>query len=572
MTGCLKPSRSVIGDPSDGRRPFVVDFDSLFLDALLQAAPVDDESLATGAPPVAPLALVAFLERRMKALAASGKELHVVLSQELEAMWPTATLRFSRRVLWAHVRRLAMDDSIGLSLTAICLSGGAKELVNQLEATLPVCFLMEETDELALKLLQRRSLFHNLEDCVTEAMSSLDSIQYALLHIKMRVLHASVAVVHFSDVSMAGATISGICQVYNGDRAALLEHMDHWAKCIFPSVTGGYDTVDNVHDPEEEEAQPGDVDFTESRLRAEEPSSAMVNIRRVLEAAVSHAVMEGHISAAAQRVWELHSLIIQTAPLSLRALAPITGDWHQVASVIEEVLITAMEIMDASFTCPVDALADPSCIDAYDPRLLAFLSLPRHQQATRHALQLSLEDPAGEALPWGMSLMPAHRVTGQAAGSNILINHIPALKKTKMFRALEDAGINWGGAEAVFSVKPAADVFNGQLETMGGISPSEQFYGFYNGSLLNTEQGNALELHDRHWHNNRPLSMVDWCNKLASDREQNPYTRFENLTKVRCCSLKLSKFPAMFSDPTPIPAPHMVIGCLRFGADGGNNC
>ena len=528
----------MIGDPSDGRRPFTVDFDSLFVDALLQAAPVD-ESLATSAPPVTPLVLVAFLERRMKALAASGKELHAVLSQELEAVWPTATLRFSRRILWAHVRRLAKDDAIGLSLTAICLSGGAKELLNQLEATLPVCFLMEDTDELALKLLRRRSLFYNLGDCAADAMPSLDAVQYALLHIKMRVLHASVAVVHFSDVSMAGATISGIGQVYNGDRAELLKHLDRWAPCIIacPPVTADFETADgsSVQEPEEE-ANPS-VDFTESRPADEVPNSATVGILKVLEAAVSHACMEGHISAAARRVWELHSVIIQTAPLSLRALAPITGDWHQLASVVEEVLISAMEIMDDAddFNCPIDALADdPSCIDAYDPRLLAFLSLPRHQQATRRALQLSLEEPS-EALPWGMSLMPAHHVNGQAAaGSNILINHFPALKETKMFRALEDAGINWGKAEAVFSAEPAAGIAgNGQLNSVGGINPSGQFYRFYGGSLLNTEQGNSLELHDRHWHNSRPLSMVDWCKVLASDREQSGNTRFENLTEVR---------------------------------------
>lgn len=655
MIGCLRPSRSVIGDPSDGRRPFTVEFDSFLLDALLQASPVEEEE--KDAPPVGPLPLVAFFERRLRTLATSGKTLHVVMSQELDDLWPTATLRFARRVLLSHIRNLVRDKSAGLSLIVTSLSGRSNKddlLVTHLNETLPMCFLMENPDNLADNLLRRRSLFHCLGEGLADAVTSLEAIQYAMLHIKIRVLLARVPVVHFSDVSLSGATMSGVNQFFYGDWSALEQHLDHWTPLIFGPVassdqgaTMGSSMIrqpEAASDQSEEQfvesspqqAMPtipssrmihpaGRVAMIEAESVAEasvrvdasrlpqpelefgenafdvidrdnmlnalqddsEPDSAVgqrvvplthrnvsvlptasiqpdsnsmdeslsttacngptryLSIGQILKDAVSRATREGRISTAARQVWELHSLIIQTVPLSLRALAPITGDWHQLALVVEEVLSVALEIMDASvFQSQTGSLmvVDEACIDAYDPRLLAFLSLPKHRKATQCAMKIRQDQVTSDEdrLPWDMALMPAQPSFGQTDASKKAINnYLPGLRETKMFRALEDAGIDWGIAKAVFTVQSAADGGDyGQLHGIGtaGIDPPRQFYHFCDGPLLGMVREDSQELHNRHWHSNRPLSMVDWYKQLGLEKERESSSNpswMDKLTPVR---------------------------------------
>eukprot|EP00873_Tetraselmis_striata_P012159 jgi/Tetstr1/432423/TSEL_000186.t1 len=531
LRGSLRPMKAQIGDPSDGRRPFTVDFDSLFLDALLQAAPSEEaERGGPSAPPVTPLSLLAFVERRLKTLSTSGKHLNVVLSVEFDALWPTATLRFARRVLWAHARRLAHDDAIGLSLTVNELAGGAQKLASHLRETLPVCFLMEDPHNLVQHLLHRRSLFHCL--CSPEeAVPSLEAIQYALLHIKMRVLHTSVAVVHFSNISVSGATMSGITQIFHGDLAAVLKHLDSWAPLVFHPIHAALNP--NASDACVQQAGlPGGgifmagsqflfaaaMDNNNSNAAGSDSTAGGLSPLQTLKDAVVNASMSNRISMAARRVWELHAHIIHMAPLSMRALAPVTGEWCHVASVVEEVLVAAMNIMDTSSASATTILMDAAYIDSYDPRLLAFLSLPRHRQAILRALQLPQDGVADDALPWGVALMPATGALSKAAAPMMMTNHLPALRDTKMFRALEDAGVDWGGAGAVLVAQPASDVSE-ELADVGRMGThAAQFYHFHNGPLLGPVRDDAHQLHDRHWHSNRPLSMVAWYKQLSAEK------------------------------------------------------
>eukprot|EP00873_Tetraselmis_striata_P028095 jgi/Tetstr1/448359/TSEL_035641.t2 len=406
------------------------------------------------------------------------------------------------------------------------------QLASHLRETLPVCFLMEDPHNLVQHLLHRRSLFHCL--CSPEeAVPSLEAIQYALLHIKMRVLHTSVAVVHFSNISVSGATMSGITQIFHGDLAAVLKHLDSWAPLIFHPIHAALNP--NASDACVQQAGlPGGgifmagsqflfaaaMDNNNSNAAGSDSTAGGLSPLQTLKDAVVNASMSNRISMAARRVWELHTHIIHMAPLSMRALAPVTGEWCHVASVVEEVLVAAMNIMDTSSASATTILMDAAYIDSYDPRLLAFLSLPRHRQAILRALQLPQDGVADDALPWGVALMPATGALSKAAAPMMMTNHLPALRDTKMFRALQDAGVDWGGAGAVLVAQPASDSSE-ELADVGRMGThAAQFYHFHNGPLLGPVRDDAHQLHDRHWHSNRPLSMVAWYKQLSAEKDK----------------------------------------------------
>eukprot|EP00951_Prasinocladus_malaysianus_P014980 scaffold114385_cov44-Prasinocladus_malaysianus.AAC.2 len=433
-------------------------------------------------PLLVPLTVVAAAERTLKRLSGVGnKQLNIVLCAEMDSLWPTKTLRFCRRILWAHITRLSEDPALPICLNLVSLCSESVDMLKEhFKATPPAAFLMEDPEGLAIRL-QQSSAYHKPSSVdVESAQGHLGLLEYGFWHTKLRALVNKVPLVHFSDTEAIGSGLSGITQtlICGSDRlqdvkrhllstATLLDGLATTAEHDLPAAFGSFS--------------------------------------QLMEAALMRARGHGIISAELQLLLSLHSNVLTKLPLCLRALAPITGSWQaEVADVLEAVIDIAMGLMGPS---PSEDIMDPSSADPYDPRLLAFLSLPKQRRATVEAIRLSSSaETLGDFQPWEVLLEPARGVEQQP--STLRTNNLSVLRQTTMFAHLEAQGVDWGQAEAVFANGPLQPADDGR-----GSNPHHPM----NGGFDDVEAG----LHSLHCHSNRPLSLVQWYKELGLEREGN---------------------------------------------------
>eukprot|EP00191_Tetraselmis_sp_GSL018_P015851 CAMPEP_0177595556 /NCGR_PEP_ID=MMETSP0419_2-20121207/10438_1 /TAXON_ID=582737 /ORGANISM="Tetraselmis sp., Strain GSL018" /LENGTH=241 /DNA_ID=CAMNT_0019087061 /DNA_START=1042 /DNA_END=1767 /DNA_ORIENTATION=- len=217
-----------------------------------------------------------------------------------------------------------------------------------------------------------------LPDMSYKCCKSLDLLECYFWTTNVNAVLVETAVVYFSDLEVIDNSVLGVIQQLDtsvmGKEA--VEHRLSACSIFFQGQAGPWQT-------------------TSEKITDSPP------LDEVMERALPRAQLKGSLSAEAMWLWTLHAIIRKMIPLRMRDLPPISGNWRMVANTIEAVLVETMELMAS----PLGSLMDPSSKDAYDPWLLAFLSLPHHRASTLRFLELTDLLPGQN--PWEMFVEPS---------------------------------------------------------------------------------------------------------------------------------------------------------------------
>jgi len=356
-----------------------VDFDSLFLTVILK---VSNEALqAQGDTQIVlfkPVSVVEAAEEKLNVLFKIGRPINVLMRLKVEKLWPLSILRFARRILWAYLRGLDMDSCKPLSLTVVGCTDVSSSFAEPIHDTCSSYFIMENPASAGGKLGLQSLCESLLPDMSYKCCKSLDLLECYFWTTNVNAVLVETAVVYFSDLEVIDNSVLGVIQQLDtsvmGKEA--VEHRLSACSIFFQGQAGPWQT-------------------TSEKITDSPP------LDEVMERALPRAQLKGSLSAEAMWLWTLHAIIRKMIPLRMRDLPPISGNWRMVANTIEAVLVETMELMAS----PLGSLMDPSSKDAYDPWLLAFLSLPHHRASTLRFLELTDLLPGQN--PWEMFVEPS---------------------------------------------------------------------------------------------------------------------------------------------------------------------